>query len=417
MKNYPAIGNLRRRSLCSFKSTAVLFGILIACLTANAQLTLNTSFTAGVSDGNSIGTVTAVQADGKILVGGNFAFANGTEKFGLVRLNSDGSIDSTFNVGGLGPNGIVYEIKVLGDGKIIIGGGFGTYNGTTIQGLARLNSNGTLDTTFNVGGVGVQGAVQGISIQADGKYVLTGGINAYNGTPKFSVIRVNTDGTLDTSFTSPFTGQVFVEQSGLQSDGKIIIGGQFATGAYNNFARLTTTGALDTTFNGGGTGSNGPIFQTHVQTDNKILVGGPFSVINGTARNGMARLNADGTLDATFTPSPTDFNSPEYVAVKPNGQYVYAGDLRDNAGDFFPIALVNTDGSLDGTFGRPQADNIGYHVTLQTDGKILLAGYFNNVEVLGGLTHRNLVRLNANGTVDTAFVTPFSTFGGVQSML
>jgi len=416
MKNYLTIGNFRRRSLYSFKTIAALFVLLIVCLTADAQMTLNTAFNAGVTDGNSIGVVTAVQADGKILVGGNFAFANGTEKFGLVRLNSDGSLDNTFNVGGLGPNGIVYEIKVLGDGKIIIGGGFGTYNGTTIQGLARLNSNGTLDTTFNVGGVGVLGGVQGISIQSDGKYVLTGGISAYNGTAKFSVIRVNTDGTLDTGFTSPFAGQVFVEQSGLQTDGKIIIGGQFTTGAYSNFARLTTTGSLDTTFNGGGSGSNGAIFQTHVLADNKILLGGPFSLISGTARPGLARLNADGTVDAAFTPAPTDFYSPEYVAVKPNGQYVYAGDLSNNAGDY-PIALINSDGSLDGTFARPQADNIGYHVTLQSDGKILMAGYFNNVEVLGGLTHRNLVRLNANGTVDTTFVSPFSSFGGVQAML
>ncbi len=403
---------MRRRSVHAYLLLVVICVLAFLNSTADAQLTLNTSFNAGVTDGNSIAVVTAVQTDGKILVGGNFAFANGTEKFGLVRLNSDGSLDNTFNVGGLGPNGIVYEIKVLGDGKIIIGGGFGTYNGTTIQGLARLNSNGTLDTTFNVGGVGVQGGVQGISIQADGKYILTGGLSAYNGTAKFSVIRVNTDGTLDTTFTSPFTNQVFVEQSGLQSDGKIIIGGQFATGAYNNLARLTTTGALDTTFNAGSAGSNGPIFQTQVLADNKILLGGPYNMINGTARPGLARLNADGTVDATFTPLPTDFYSPEYVAVKPNGQYVYAGDFSNNAGNY-PIALINPDGSLDGTFGRPEADNIGYQVTLQTDGKILLAGYFNNVEVLGGLTHRNLVRLNANGSVDSTFVSPFSSFGGI----
>ena len=402
--------------LVSSGSTAVFLVVTLYATAALAQLTLNTSFNAGVTDGDSAAVITAVQADGKILVGGNFAFANGTEKFGLVRLNSDGSLDATFNSAGAGPNAIVYEIKVLGDGKIIIGGGFSNYNGTAIQGLARLNPDGTLDTTFNAGGIGVQGTVQGISIQTDGKYILTGGMSAYNGTAKFSVIRVNTDGTLDTSFTSPFGNQVFVEQSGLQTDGKIIIGGQFSVGAYNHIARLTSTGALDTTFNAGQGGPNGPVFQTHVLADNKILAGGLFNTYNGVTRPGISRLNADGTLDNTFNPIATDFYNPEYVAVKPNGQYVYAGNLNNNAGDY-PIALVNTDGSLDGTFGRPQADNIGYQVTLQPDGKILLAGYFNNVEVLDGLSHRNLVRLNANGSVDTSFVTPFSTFGSVGAML
>jgi uncharacterized delta-60 repeat protein len=167
------------------------------------------------------------------------------------------------------------------------------------------------------------------------------------------VIRVNTDGTLDSSFTSPFGGQAFVEQSGLQTDGKIIIGGQFSVGAYNHIARLTSTGALDTTFNAGQAGPNGPVFQTQVLADNKILAGGPFNTYNGVTRPGISRLNADGTLDNTFNPTATAFYNPEYVAVKPNGQYVYAGNLANNDGDY-PIALVNADGSFDGTFGRPQ---------------------------------------------------------------
>ena len=137
----------------------------ISAPNAVAQLTVNTTFNAGVTDGNSTGLVSAIQADGKILVGGTFAFVNGVEQFGLTRLNSNGSVDASFNMGGLGPNGSVYEIRVLADGKILIGGTFGTYNGTAIAGLARLNSNGTLDTTFNSGGAGVTGAVQTIVIQ------------------------------------------------------------------------------------------------------------------------------------------------------------------------------------------------------------------------------------------------------------
>lgn len=388
------------------------------CVTSSfPQLTLNASFNAGVSDGNSIGTVTAIQADGKILVGGNYAFANGTEQFGLTRLNTNGTIDTAWNTGGLGPNGIVYEIKILGDGKIIIGGGFSTYNGTVIAGLARLNSNGTLDTTFNTGGAGTVGTVQGITIQPDGKYLITGGLSSYNATAKFSIIRVNADGTLDTTFTSPFTTAQFIEQCGLQTDGKIIIGGSFSTGGYFGIARLTTAGALDATFNVGGTGPNGGVFTVYVLPDNRILAGGAFTSFNGVARQGGMRLLSTGALDTTFVPpSGLDFSSSEYVAVKPNGQYVVAGAFVDIDGDF-PIALLNTDGTIDATFTPPQADGTGYHVNLQADGKILLAGFFNNIETPGNLSHRNLVRLNANGTVDTGFNCAFNTFGSVGAMI
>jgi uncharacterized delta-60 repeat protein len=385
---------------------------------AVAQMTLNTTFNAGVTDGNSQGFTSAVQPDGKILVGGSYTFANGTEQASLIRLNTNGTTDTTFNTGGLGPSGVVYDIKVLPDGKIIIGGGFTTYNGTAITGLARLNSNGTLDTTFNTGGVGTVGTVQNVTIQMDGKYLISGSnLSSYNATAKFSVIRVNVDGTLDTAFTSPFTTAQFVEQTGVQTDGKIVIGGIFTIIGYNNIARLTATGAIDTTFNVGGTGSNGGVYAVFVLPDNRILAGGDFTSYNGTARQGGARLTSDGALDTTFVPpAGLDFSAAEYVAVKPNGQYVIAGAFVDIDGGF-PVAQLNTDGTVDATFTPPQADNTGYHVTLQADGKILLAGWFNNVEGLGGLTHRNLVRLNVNGTVDTGFTCAFNAFGSVTAML
>jgi uncharacterized delta-60 repeat protein len=382
-----------------------------------AQLTLNTSFAAGVTDGNSNGFVSAVQSDGKILVGGNFALVNGIEQFGLARLNANGSRDAAFNVGGLGPNGAVFEIKVLGDGKILIGGNFSTYNGTNISGIARLNSDGTLDGTFNPGGAGAAGQVQGITTQPDGKYLIGGAnLTAYNGTTKFSIIRINSDGTLDAGFTSPFGNAAFVEQCGLQSDGKIIIGGTFSIGAYSNIARLTTSGSIDTTFNGGSAGANGGVYTVLVQADNRILAGGDFTAMNGVGRPGGARLNADGTMDNTFNPPALGVSRIEYIALKPNGQYFVAGEFISDNGQF-PIGLVNTDGSVDAVFNPPQADNTGYHVALQPDGKILLAGFFNNTEALGNLSNRNLLRLNADGTRDLSFTVSLSNFGGVGAML
>jgi uncharacterized delta-60 repeat protein len=391
--------------------------IILLTISVAAQLTLNTSFSAGITDGNSNGFVSAVQADGKILIGGNFALVNGVEQFGLARLNSNGSRDATFNMGGSGPNGGIFEIKILGDGKLLIGGNFTTYNGTSISGIARLNADGTLDPTFNVGGAGATGTIQSIATQPDGKYLISGAnLSAYNGTAKFSIIRINSDGTLDASFTSPFANAVFVEQPALQSDGKIIIGGVFTVGAYNNIARLTASGALDTTFNGGSAGTNGGVYTVLVLGDNRILAGGEFSAINGVSRPGGARLNADGTLDNTFNPLPLDLSHIEYITLKPNGQYFVAGEFVGPDGQF-PIGLVNTDGSVDAVFNPPQADNTGYHIALQGDGKILLAGWFNNVESLGNFSNRNLLRLNADGTRDLTFSVSLSTYAGVGAML
>ncbi|PYT00619.1 MAG: hypothetical protein DMF63_06175 [Acidobacteria bacterium] len=405
------------KTLLFGRAVKILFVMILSAGSALSQLTLNTSFSAGITDGNSNGFVSAVQADGKILVGGNFALVNGVEQFGLARLNSNGSRDATFNSAGSGPNGGVFEIKILGTGKILIGGNFTTYNGTNISGVARLNADGTLDATFNTGGTGATGAVRSIAIQTDGKYLISGqNLSAYNGTAKFSIIRINADGTLDASFTSPFAAPApFVEQPALQSDGKIIIGGTFTVGNYNNLARLTTTGAVDTTFNGGSTGMNGGVYAVLVLGDNRILAGGDFTAIYGAGRPGLARLNADGTMDNTFNPPALSLSHVEYIALKPNGQYFVAGEFIGDGQ--YPVGLLNTDGTIDAVFNQPEADNTGYHVALQADGKILVTGWFNTTEALGNLSNRNLLRLNADGTRDLSFTVSLSAFASVGSML
>jgi uncharacterized delta-60 repeat protein len=413
---------MRERSRCPLAAGIMLalgiyFGFGMAPR-ASAQLTLNPTFNAGVTDGNSTANTSAVQADGKILVGGSFAFVNGVERFGLARLNSNGTTDATFNPGGAGPNGTIFDIRLIAGGKIIIGGSFTTYNGTPISGLARLNADGTLDATFNVGGTGTVGTVQTVLPQPDGKYLISGsGLSSYNGTAKFSVIRVNSDGTLDAGFTSPFATAVFVEMPGLQSDGKIIIGGSFSISGFVNVARLNTNGSLDNTFSVGGAGPNGGVYAIHVLPDNRILVGGDFTTFNGVPKPGGVRLNANGSVDNTFNPFPLDLSIVEYIAVRSNGQYLVVGAFVDDEDGRYPVGLVNTDGSPDLLFNPPQADNIGYHVNLQPDGKILVSGYFNNTEALGNLSNRNLIRLNADGTRDGSFQVSLSAFGSVGAML
>ncbi|MBW8049228.1 MAG: hypothetical protein FVQ77_02580 [Cytophagales bacterium] len=214
-----------------------------------------------------------------------------------------GSIDLSFTVG-TGANDWVETTSIQSDGKIIIGGNFTSYNGTAINRIARLNTDGTLDSTFTVG-TGANSSVNTTSIQSDGKIIIGGSFWSYNGTAIYNIARLNTDGTLDSTFTVGTGASFYVYTTSIQSDGKIIIGGVFTSyngTARNYIARLNTDGTLDGTFTVG-TGASSYVRTTSIQSDGKIIIGGSFTSYNGTARNYIARLNADGTLDSTFTVS------------------------------------------------------------------------------------------------------------------
>ncbi|MDP3209074.1 MAG: hypothetical protein Q8M65_07985, partial [Rhodoglobus sp.] len=145
----------------------------------------------------------AVQPDGKILAGGQFYTVNGATRNNLVRLLADGTLDPTFNPTGFGPSNTVNTIVLQADGKILIGGSFANYNATPRTGLARLNADGTLDASFNPalsGSSGTTDMVKAIALQADGKIVVGGNLTTVNGTARARLARLNSDGTLDTAF-------------------------------------------------------------------------------------------------------------------------------------------------------------------------------------------------------------------------
>jgi uncharacterized delta-60 repeat protein len=281
-------------------------------LNSNGALDLTFNIGSGFSGtynmffGSSVYT-TAIQNDGKIIVGGNFLSFNGINKFGICRLNQNGTIDPSFN-SLTGFNGAVRKVCLQSDGKIIVGGDFTTYNSTTVNRICRLNPDGTLDTSFNIG-LGFNSpqseSVYDLVIQQDGKIIVGGYFSQFNGVSKHKILRLNTNGTLDASFNigSGFgSGGGGIWSMALQTDGKILIAGMlyvYNGQSISNICRLNTNGSLDLSFLQG-SGFNNPTFSVSVQSNGKIVIGGQFSSYNGTNRSNIIRLNSNGIIDATF---------------------------------------------------------------------------------------------------------------------
>ena len=247
----------------------------------------------------------ALQADGRILVGGLFTNFNTYTYNHIARLNPDGSLDSLFNPGS-GADNAVYaladDLRVR-QSKILIGGAFANIGGTPINGIARLNSDGTLDTTF-ITGTGANGAVYALAVQTDGKVIIGGDFTAVNGNTSFNhIARLNTDGSLDPTFNPGTGASDSVRAITVQFDGKILLGGLFTSvnGStnFNHIARLNMDGSLDSTFTPG-LGADDAVLSIALQSDSRIVLGGEFNRCSGVTRNGITRLNTDGTVDPTI---------------------------------------------------------------------------------------------------------------------
>lgn len=301
----------------------------------------------------------------------------------------------------------IHATAVQADGKIVIGGAWDTINAVTfpIRGsnLARLNADGTRDMSFLSY---INGEVQSIAIQPDGKIIVVGSFNSaispgppFTSATRQSVIRLNADGSVDTAFNAGITVG-FARGLSLQSDGKILIAGGFTTiagAARTGVARLNADGTLDTAFNPvlNFANANG----VSAQPDGKIMIWGVFSIVNGSNRNCVARLNSDGTLDTTFDAGTQ--NNTQAVLRQTDGQYLLCRVFNQSGGVM--VRRVSATGTVDASYA-PTFDTVTTHLiqtaTLQTDGKLVIGGKFNAVN---GVARTSIARLNTNGTLDTSF--------------
>jgi uncharacterized delta-60 repeat protein/uncharacterized repeat protein (TIGR01451 family) len=378
---------------CLRKLTVLLLILLYhSCIYAQNLPSPDITFNTGTGPSGYNVITTAIQSDGKIIIGGVFTAYNGATRNNIARLNPDGSLDAGFHVG-TGANGGVITTSIQSDGKIIIGGVFSSFNGKARNCITRLNTNGSLDTSFHTG-TGANSSIIASAIQSDGKILIGGAFTEYNGIARNYIARLNTDGSLDSAFNAGTGADNDVWTISIQNDGKLIIGGEFTSyngTSRNRIARLNTDGSLDAGFNVG-TGANNFVETSSIQSDGKIIIAGGFFSFDGINRNNLARLNTDGSLDHSFNAGTGPDNTVFTSAIQNDGKILIAGLIGSYNGKVRNgIARLNSDGSLDETFNQGAGANGAiYSISIQDDDKIIISGIFGSYN---GITSKRIARL------------------------
>ena len=412
---------------------AICFAFPIVSLAQDGSLDLNFDSDGMVSTpigtGDDRGYSIATQSDGKIVLVG-YSYNGSNMDFSLVRYNINGSLDNTFDSDGMVTTSvgtgddIAYSIAIQSDGKIILAGY--SYNGSNMDfSLVRYNINGSLDNTFDSDGMVITPVGTGndiaysIAIQSDGKIILAG--YSYNGSSNdFALVRYNINGSLDNTFdfdgfviTSIGSNNDIIRSLVIQSDGKIVAAG-IADISGDKFAlvRYNTNGSLDNTFDTDGivitpvgTPVGCGVRNLAIQSDGKVLAGG-YSYNGWNNDFALVRYNTNGSLDSTFDTDgivTIDINGDSDVArsvsIQINGKIVVAGSSRTSGYNDFALVRFHTNGSLDNTFDTDgivitpfgSYDDLVFSMAIQSDGKILAAGYSND----GWSNDFALVRYNA----------------------
>jgi uncharacterized delta-60 repeat protein len=361
-----------------------------------------------------------IQLDGKVLVVGNFlTFAGNDARDGIVRLMSDGTVDSTFAPVTI--NGFVYSAALQADGKVLIGGIFTGVNGVGDPGVARLNADGSLDSSFQATGFTRNSSgtrVRAIAVQNDGLIIISGNfrVGTGNTAPRMEVLRLNANGSVDSTFNSTsvaagITGRDLV----LQPDGKIV------AVINNSIYRLNTNGSKDTGFHQpvlvDATVNPPTTFATPItvqrQSDGRLLLGGAFTDVDpagtaGFSHFGVARLNADGTLDSTLVSSHRTGmeTAPSSFARLADGSTLVSFADTVHPPINYNVGRLLPDGSRDSTFtlsssdpSRFLANGFASHgLARLPDGNFFVYGTDASGNVLYG-------KVRPSGAEDTTFAT------------
>ncbi|MBM4224935.1 MAG: hypothetical protein FJ167_09125, partial [Gammaproteobacteria bacterium] len=331
-----------------------------------------------------------IAANGQSVVAGDFTTFNGVPRTNVARINPNGILDPNFVPDAIGSStnlvtsirGMEVYLSGINANKVVVAGLFDTVGGTIRTRIARLNTDGKLDSTFDPG-AGANNAVNAVALQNNDKIVLGGLFTAVNGTNRSFVARLNSDGTVDSTFNPGFGPDAQVRAVVPLPDSKILIAGDFDSVAgipHRRIARLNNDGTVDPTFTPGGIITNGAVYTLVVQVDGKILAGGAFVATNGVVRTNLVRLNANGSLDPTFDAGSAADEFITSLALQPDGKLVVGGAFQNFAGlSRNRLVRLNANGTVDLTFNvGTGANDLVAAVATQVDGKILVGGAFTN---------------------------------------
>jgi uncharacterized delta-60 repeat protein len=361
---------------------------------------------AGSDGANGQIWASALQNDGKIIIGGDFTNYNGIEAKRIARLNTDGTFDESFDIGE-GFNNTVYSIIILNNNGILVGGDFTNYNTENKNRLALLNSNGILVSTFN-NGQGANGKIRTIAVLPNGKIIIGGSFTQFNGVQRNKITQLNYLGNLDQSFNPNLEINGLVTKIALQSDGKIVIVGDFNVvneSLKKNIARLKQNGTLDDSFNIG-SGPSDEVLSIAIQNNGKILVGGKFQQYNGNIAKCIVRLNQSGTIDTDFQSPLTllSTNKVSLIVIQPDNNILISGkfSIGNNKNKF--LLRLTPNGLTENTFQSPsksasEESIVINSINIQNDGRLTICGdFFNYFES----SRKYIARLNSNGELEYA---------------
>ncbi|MBL0736421.1 delta-60 repeat domain-containing protein [Flavobacterium sp. GN10] len=435
----------------------------------NPEGSIDESFNTGTGFNGKI-YASCLQSDGKIIVGGNFTSFNGINVGRIIRLNEDGSYDATFNTTTGATTGIVYDIAIQSDGKIIIVGSFTKYNNSIVNRVARLLPNGTLDSTFLTGS-GSALNITHAKVLSDQKIILTGNFTVFNGVSANRIIRLNTNGTFDSTFNSGTGFNDDVNAIALQTDGKLVLGGNFTlfnnivanriirlnedgtkdesfitgsgfskegvqaikinekgeimiggsfTGFYNGTETirlifLQADGSVKPNFDIGSGPASASVLAIEFDDEDSWFAGGSFTVFNGQNQGRLVKISSEGEHDISYLASGIGFdNSVLSILPLPNRKTIIGGNFKKFNGNAAPkIACLLENGMIDPAFNNSGSNNLVKTIALQTDGKIVLGGNFTKYN---DLTNNRIVRIFSDGEIDESLKTGDGFNGQVYTL-
>ena len=337
----------------------------------------------------------AIQLDQKILVGGNFTTVNGAASSLIVRLNPDGTRDTTFNSPlGAAANDEVEIIKLLPDGKMLVGGIFRVSGNLTY--LVRLNPDGSLDGSF----ASITAFVKDIEIYPDGRFMICGSVANNSGGTKLA--RFHPDGSVDTSFQVNINGNLCLDVE-LSPDGNLYAGGTI-TGVdgigIRGLVRLNSDGSRDTSFNLPGENFNfvsREFYRLELQPDGKLLASYRHAFFNSqqelSSVAGINRYDSTGIPQHFSNCTISNTSASTFLFLQDDGRIITSGCQAQSNMPSYRFARLQPDGTFDTALNRLNFDSLTTNVARQADGKYIVIGSFNSVD---GIARQRIARLTQN---------------------